>query len=440
AEKPTSELSAVSAADPFESTVDAPAPPKKAATPRKPRIAKTAAKTVKAEAAFAETAEEPVKQVRKIKVIKAKDKPAASVPEPAEPIKGIDATAKQPVPKPSVKAKAVKAIRPKVAKPAAKTKGRSVKAPTPEVPPATAEVVVAPAGAEVIERSRAFNILADVELPKTQRQNRARLLMQSPTKLYFYWSLKEDPWQLLHKTFGEAGSASYMLVLKLKDLERDVEEIHRVEREGNWWFEVEPDGRYTAEIGFYSPSRPYFRIVYSNAVETPRRGPSPMPARDADWRISANKFAQVLDVSGFQRDAFDVAMVGDDHFGAMDRSERALAGLVGNSNGSFNGISHDDIRYALLSLAAGTSLRRLRERIGSTLFSILEASASKIDPNSARGVLTEHFEIDDSDWADDEPEFTSIGGSRLNFPKRLRARHVPAYSPRYNPVSSFALR
>ena len=165
-----------------------------------------------------------------------------------------------------------------------------------------------------------------------------------------------------------------------------------------------------------------------------------MRAKDAEWRISANKFAQVLDVSGFQRDAFDVAMVGDDHYGAMDRSERALAGLIGNANASFNGISHDDIRYALLSLAAGTTLRQLRDRIGSTLFRVLEASTSKIDPDSARGMLEEHFEIDDSDWADDEPEFTSIGGSRLNFPKRLRARRMPAYSPRYNPVSSFALR
>lgn len=384
AEKPTSELSAKSAADPFESTVDAPTPRKKAAAPRKPKAAKPIAKAVKAETAFAKTAEEPVKQVRTIKVIKAKDKPAAAVVAPKEEGKVVEVSANEPPEKAATPPKPVKAAAPKkTAKPASKPKKHAVKASAPEKHPATAEVVEAPVGAEVIERSRAFDILADVELPRAQRQNRARLLMQSPTKLYFYWSLKEDPWQLLHKTFGEAGSASYMLVLKLKDHARDIEEIHRIEREGNWWFEVEPDGKYSAEIGFYSPSRPYFRIVYSNHVETPRRGPSPQPARDADWRISANKFAQVLDVSGFQRDAFDVAMVGDDHYGAMDRSERALAGLVGNTDASFNGISHDDIRYALLSLAAGTSLRQLRSRIGSALFSILEANTSKIAPKAA---------------------------------------------------------
>ncbi|MEZ5423877.1 MAG: DUF4912 domain-containing protein [Pyrinomonadaceae bacterium] len=439
AEKLTSEPSAISAADPFESTVDTPAPRKKATSPRKPRTAKTASKAEEPEAAFAKTIEEPAKPVRKIKVIKAKEKAATAVATPAEEVKSVETTPKKQAAKAATKTRAIKAATPKTAvKPATKTRKRAAKAP--ELHPPTAEVVKTPAEPEVIERSRAFNLLADVELPKVRRQNRARLLMQSPTRLYFYWSLKEDPWQQIHRTFGESGSASYMLVLKLKDLSRDIEEIHRVEREGNWWFEVEPDGRYSAEIGFYSPSRPYFRIVYSNTIETPRRGPSPMPAKDAEWRISANKFAQVLDVSGFQRDAFDVAMVGDDHYGAMDRSERALAGLIGNTNASFNGISHDDIRYALLSLAAGTSLVQLRNRIGSALFRLLEASASKIDPASARGVLVEHFEVDDSDWTEDEPEFTSIGGSRLNFPKRLRAKRVPAYSPRYNPVSSFALR
>ncbi len=133
-------------------------------------------------------------------------------------------------------------------------------------------------------------------------------------------------------------------------------------------------------------------------------------------------------------------MVGDDHFGAMDRSERALAGLIGNKNLSFNGISPEDIRYALLSLATGTPVKQLKDRIGTTLFDLLSASGTNLEPDAARTALSEHFEIDETEWAEEEPEFTSLGGSRVNFPKRLRARRLPAYSPRYNPVSSFALR
>ncbi|HMM79050.1 MAG TPA: DUF4912 domain-containing protein [Pyrinomonadaceae bacterium] len=442
-EKPKAEVSALTTVDPFESIVDAPAARKKAAAPRKPRVAK-AAKPAKAEGAFAETAEKTVEQVRKIKVIKAKDRTPEIVQETVE---AAEAPALQKVKKAAAAKKPVKAAASKKTEKPVKAKAATAKrSKSQKKKPAidtAAEPIVAPLAAEApieVERSRAFNILADVELPKRPRQNRARLLMQSPTKLYFYWSLREDPWQQLHKAFGEHGSAGYMLVLKLKDLARDVEEMHRVEREGNWWFEVEPDGKYTAEIGFYSPSRPYFRVVYSNQIATPRRGPSLQPARDADWRISANKFAQVLDVSGFQRDAFDVAMVGDDHFGAMDRSERALAGLIGKTDLSFNGISPEDIRYALLSLATGTPVKQLKDRVGSALFNLLSASGTDLEPDAARAALSEHFEVDETDWAEEEPEFTSLGGSRVNFPKRLRARRLPAYSPRYNPVSSFALR
>ncbi|MBX3281067.1 MAG: DUF4912 domain-containing protein [Acidobacteria bacterium] len=430
AKSSVSEESKVSVIDPFESTVDAPAPRKKVAAPRKPRTAKSVKAAAEAPA-FAEPAEKVAPATRKVKVIKAKDRTAEEVQAPALDVKPklVEATPAKKAAKPKAKAK------PKTAA-VAKKPARAKKAAVATV----ASLEKADDAPVIEERSRAFSILADVELPKRQRQNRARLLMQSPTRLYFYWSLREDPWQQLHKAFGDAGAAGYMLVLKLKDLSRDVEEIHRVEREGNWWFEVEPDGRYSAEIGFYSPSRTYFRVVYSNQIETPRRGPSALPAREADWRISANKFAQVLDVSGFQRDAFDVAMVGDDHYGAMDRSERALAGLIGDQHSSFNGISAEDIRYALLSLASGTTLKQLKSRIGSSLFNLLQASSSKIDPNSARDVLAEHFEIDEAEWADDEPEVMSFGGSRVSFPKRLRAKRLPAYSPRYNPVSSFALR
>ncbi|KXK06526.1 MAG: hypothetical protein UZ17_ACD001000484 [Acidobacteria bacterium OLB17] len=425
-------------ADPFESKVDASAPRKKAAAVKTPKSVRAAAKAANTEPAFAEVAAEPVK--RAIKVIKksaiAKTPEEPTLADEPKAVKPVAAKTKAERPK-AVKAAAAKKTAPKKA--AKPRKAAPKKAPI-ETFPATAEVVEGPAAPVAVERSRAFNILADVELPKRSKQNRARLLMQSPTKLYFYWSLREDPWQMLRKAFGDAGSSSYMLVVKLKDLSRGVEEMHRVEREGNWWFEVEPNGRYEAEIGFYSPSRPYFRVVYSNQVETPRRGPSLQPARDADWRISANKFAQVLDVSGFQRDAFDVAMVGDDTFRAMGRTELALARLIGDTSRPFDGISHEDIRYALLSLASGTAVKDLKSRIGNALYDLLRASSTKIDRSSAREALTEHFEIEETEWTDDEPEFTSVGGSRLNFPKRLRARRLPAYSPRYNPVSSFALR
>ncbi|MEP6788359.1 MAG: hypothetical protein ABJB40_08010, partial [Acidobacteriota bacterium] len=95
--------------------------------------------------------------------------------------------------------------------------------------------------------SPVFKALADVSLPELPRENRARLQMQTPTRLYFYWSVKENPWALLKNVFGD-DLGSYSLVLKLIDNKYGREEIHQTDAAGNYWFNVEPDSSYQAEI------------------------------------------------------------------------------------------------------------------------------------------------------------------------------------------------
>src|SRR5262245_9288991 len=80
---------------------------------------------------------------------------------------------------------------------------------------------------KVEELSPVMKELASVELPRLVRENRARLQMQSPTRLYFYWSVKGNPFQMLERAFpGNTGS--YTLVTKLINLTRDTEEIYPV--------------------------------------------------------------------------------------------------------------------------------------------------------------------------------------------------------------------
>ena len=74
-------------------------------------------------------------------------------------------------------------------------------------------VVDAIATGSAVKRSPVFNALAEPVLPELGRENRARLQMQTPTRLYFYWSIKENPWALLKKVFGD-DLGSYTLVLK----------------------------------------------------------------------------------------------------------------------------------------------------------------------------------------------------------------------------------
>lgn len=339
-----------------------------------------------------------------------------------------------------------KPVRKRTVKPRAKTKtvssptspvvekpGKTTKASTRRKPAALDVTAELAATDPEVQLSPAFKALADVTLPELPRENRARLLMQSPTRLYFYWSLRDNPWQQLRSAFGDAGS--YTLVMKLTNSRTGSEDLYPAEAAGEWWFTVEPDGEYRAEIGFYAPNRPYFRIVTSNEVETPRRSPSPHPASDARWTVSATKFAEVLDVSGFSRDAFDVAMTGDDASAAAEATRAAFSRLTGSEHGIEN-IPAEDVRHALISLAAGTSLDELKHQISDKLFATLQTRGSRLTADAARVALTEHFDIGDEEWTEYETGSAVFGASLVSFPKTLRTRNR---SSRYNPLSSHSV-
>lgn len=274
-----------------------------------------------------------------------------------------------------------------------------------------------------------FAELAAPVLPDLEKENRARLQMQSPNRLYFYWSIKNNPFQTLQKVFG--GDTNYQLVAKLINQSNDREEMHAVDAEGNWWFNVESDTEYRAEIGFYAPNRPYFRVMFSNTIETPRKSPSPRAATDADWAVSAATFAEVLDISGFARDAFEVALAGDDAENAEFATENAFRQLVGEGAKSF---SAEEVRYALLALASGISLEELRGQISESLFSVLQENIDKLSAENALAALKEHFDIFDEEFFEEEEELGAAvyGASLVNFPSKRRKRTTPkTLSPKF---------
>ena len=270
------------------------------------------------------------------------------------------------------------------------------------------------------ELSPAFKELREPKLPALPRENRARLLMQTPTRVYFYWGLKNNPYQILHRAFGE-NRGSYTLVLKLINLTRDTEEIHPVDAEGNWWFNVDPDCTYRAEIGFYAPNRPYFRALYSNTVTTPRKSPSPRVATDADWRVSANTFATVLDNAGFQQDAYEVALAGDDIEASDSATRAAFTQFIGEEANS-DTFTAEELRYAMLALVSGVPLEALRWKISAFLFALLAAHLDRLSSESALGALREHFEIGDDEIIEEEQLSAVYGASLVHFPKTIRRR------------------
>lgn len=287
-------------------------------------------------------------------------------------------------------------------------------------------------GTTLEEMPPVFRELAQPKLPVLRHENRARLLMQSPNRLFFYWSVGSNPYHLLKKALG-TQTASYTLVLKLLDLKRDSEEIHVVEPEGSWWFDVESNGEYRAEVGFYAPNRPYVRALFSNTITTPRRSPSPRVDTEADWAISSDRFARVLEVAGFVQDAFDVAMAGDDPVSTDAATHDAFADFVDETDLDFNGVSADEIRYALLLLASGASLESLRWKISPTLFAILQRKVEMLSADRALSVLKERFDVEADEILEEEIGSAVFGASAVHFPKRLRTRRLPH---KLSPVSS----
>jgi len=284
----------------------------------------------------------------------------------------------------------------------------------------------------VPERSEVFKKLADPKLPQPEKRNRARLQMQSPTKLYFYWSMTENPFQKLNRALHRQSN-NYTLVIKLIDISRDSEEIWPCDASGSWWFDVESGREYKAEVGFYSPSRPFVRVIFSNTVTTPKQSPSRVPSIESQWSVSADKFAQVLDVSGFKRDAFDVALAGDD---AVYSDQQAVLALRGFTHKSIDvkDFHPEDIRFALFALASGFKLDELRDRISSRLFMTLQGNGTASNKAAAREAIEKHFSPEAADIVEEISEPLVFGASRIHFQKRFRS--VPR-SGRFEPLSSF---
>ncbi len=296
-----------------------------------------------------------------------------------------------------------------------------------------------------------FKELATPTLPEIQKENRARLLMQSPTRIQFYWSIKHNPFKTLNRAFS--GAENYRLVAKLLNQTNGREEVFPVDAEGSWWFNVDAASKYQAEVGFYAPNRPFVRVMFSNILETPRKSPSPRQASESEWAISAQKFADVLDYSGYSQDAFEVALAGDDFESSEAASQNAFSQFIGEEKLVFASFDGEEIRFALLAIASGYSIEDLRGQIGASLFEFLLENADKLIGENAFAALDEHFDISMEEIEVDDQEFFGdavFGASLVHFPKFSTKKRIsdksltpknfgPLVGGKLSPISSFSV-
>ena len=275
------------------------------------------------------------------------------------------------------------------------------------------------------EKSPIFKELAEPKLPELPKENRARLQMQSPTRLYFYWSIKSNPFRTLNKVF-KGNTGNYTLVTKLKNKTTGTEEYFSVEPEGNWWFNVDADADYVAELGFYAPNRPFIRVMFSNEVRTPRKSPSKRRDYTPSFNVNANQFAEVLDVAGYQRDAFEVAFAGDDEAQADEATSKTYSQLVGKEDTEFAVGESDEMRFVLLALASGYSLEEIRNEINPSIYDSIKNEVEQLSSENVLSALKENFDMfTDEIFEEEEIGDAIVGGSLVNFPKRIKKRSVP---------------
>jgi hypothetical protein len=126
--------------------------------------------------------------------------------------------------------------------------------------------------------------------PETYGVNRVRLLVKDPHWLFAHWDVDPRVRDGLRREKGERIAVLARLTLRLTDDHGGIGGA-TVLPEGarSWYLRAVPGHRsYRVELGITLPSGEYRSLARSNAVSTPRIGPSPQKAaRRASYRLAA---------------------------------------------------------------------------------------------------------------------------------------------------------
>lgn len=154
-------------------------------------------------------------------------------------------------------------------------------------------------------------LATDDPLPlRRPARDRVRLLVQSPHRLLLYWNFRRNPFERLHRTFGERA-ADFHFGVRLFNLTTGAENFSPAAADitglaGEHWFDARPAAVYKAEVGFLSPAGAFVRVLSSDFARTPRLTVAPAEQVATEFRSSPAEFARVLAETGYERDALIV--------------------------------------------------------------------------------------------------------------------------------------
>ncbi|HLL76062.1 MAG TPA: DUF4912 domain-containing protein [Pyrinomonadaceae bacterium] len=131
-----------------------------------------------------------------------------------------------------------------------------------------------------------------------QPRDQARLLVQSPRRLFLYWRFARDPRELLREAIGPAAE-NFRPAVRLVDVASGEEGQPSPAEGGDYWFDVLPGRLLRADVGFYGEGLPFVRLLSSNTVETPAAGVSRAEDEAPEFRVAEQDFNRVLEATGF---------------------------------------------------------------------------------------------------------------------------------------------
>jgi len=366
----------------------------------------------------------PTKKIASRK--RASDKKETAATESIAPVAKKSAARKikvEAVSKPVIK----KSARPNISSSETKPRARKITV-IKKLPVEAKDISVAPDAKSPLKQkevSPIFELLAEPQLPQLPSEDRARLQLQSPNRIFFYWSFRGQPYETLRKILGRRAEG-FFLAVKLTELSSKNEIILPVDTSGSWWFDVESDSSYRAEIGFRGEKGAFVRLLFSNIIKTPRTSPSPRRAESKKFGVTSKEFARALHVSGYTQDAYEVASSVDADT-AADLRPDIYERIFGRRKPQLSLQQENELRLALFALAAGQSLEEIRKKISKKTFELLMNSLGgdmgNFETVKIRRVLEEEFDFGEEDFSP-----AVYGASRINFPRKRKIAPVSSFS------------
>jgi hypothetical protein len=302
------------------------------------------------------------------------------------------------------------------------------------VPGSGERIAATPVSLEV--EDKLATLAVDEPLPLDYATDRARLVAQSPWRLYFFWDFAHDPQETMNKALGEAESSGRQMI-RLFDLGSGTVSLHPTSPSKNFWFHALPGHTYRAEVGILTSDDIFIKILSSAEATTPRARVSSRKDEAPEFRVSNQQFSEVLQRAGYVADAIEVSLEGPDDENETDATSTVAAQLTDAPLEDMAGDDLGELRRALAALALGISAEEIRRSLSGRALAWLDAAiAAGHDLSRSRVVdvmketdALEYFDLDQLIYEIIPGTHRSIGPSEVEFNVSRVRFTAPGLSP-----------